>query len=381
MPTRVAVDVEPAVDRDRHVVLRRLVVLRHVGIEVVLAREHRLRRHLQVQRLGDPQRVLDRLLVEHRQRSRQAQAHGADVRVRLVAELVGAPAEQLARGRQLAVHFQPDDDFVVTHEQEPRQRGARPESVPNPPRRGAQRRDARVRPRRRRAARRSCSSTGTPRPSASGGATSSPLAARRLRGDRARPPRPRRFEPRTRQLLRHRRVRDGLLRPRPRRARSRAVRGRGRRRRRRRALRHRLALSRFVTKQVFFNTVPPPLNDVYDGRRHPTRRRPRPARAGRLLRAPGATIPTACSPSSTRPTTGSATSRACTAIGSGERRTRSRRRRAVPHRALRATPTSCARAGACTNRPPAIARWKTCPACSRRRRSRRWCCTDPRTTW
>ena len=86
-----------------------LVVLRHVGIEVVLAREDRLLGHAQVQRLGDAQRVLDRPLVEHRQRPGQPEAHRADVGVRLVAELVGAAAEQLARGRQLAVHLEPDD--------------------------------------------------------------------------------------------------------------------------------------------------------------------------------------------------------------------------------------------------------------------------------
>ena len=97
-----AVDVEVAVDRDRRVVLRRLVVLRHVRVEVVLPVEDRPLGHVEVERLGDAQRVLDRLLVQHRQRTGQAEAHRAHVRVRLVAELVRAPAEQLARGRELA---------------------------------------------------------------------------------------------------------------------------------------------------------------------------------------------------------------------------------------------------------------------------------------
>jgi hypothetical protein len=48
------VDVEVAVDRDRFVVLGDLVVLGHVGIEVVLAREDRTGRHVQMERLRDP---------------------------------------------------------------------------------------------------------------------------------------------------------------------------------------------------------------------------------------------------------------------------------------------------------------------------------------
>ena len=112
MPTRTAVDVEPAVDGDRLVVLGDLVVLRHVGIEVVLARERRLLGHAQVDRLGEAQRVLDHALVEHRQRARQPEAHRAHVRVGLGAELVGAAAEQLRGRRQLAVHLEPDDRLV-----------------------------------------------------------------------------------------------------------------------------------------------------------------------------------------------------------------------------------------------------------------------------
>ena len=65
-----SVHLELTVDRDRQVVLRGLVVLRHVGIEVVLPREHRAFGHVEVERLGDTQRVLDRLLVQHRAANR-----------------------------------------------------------------------------------------------------------------------------------------------------------------------------------------------------------------------------------------------------------------------------------------------------------------------
>ena len=59
MPTRApSTSSQPSIG-DRLVVLRGLVVLRHVGIEVVLAGEDRPLGHVQVQRLGDAQRVLD----------------------------------------------------------------------------------------------------------------------------------------------------------------------------------------------------------------------------------------------------------------------------------------------------------------------------------
>src|SRR5579859_1894620 len=99
---------QPAVDVDRLVVLGDLVVLGHVRIEVVLAVEDR-RLHLAVQRRADPHGVLDRGAVQHRQRSGQAEADRADVRVGLVAERVAAPAEELGLGPQLAVDLEPDD--------------------------------------------------------------------------------------------------------------------------------------------------------------------------------------------------------------------------------------------------------------------------------
>src|SRR5216117_3062358 len=61
-----------------------------------------------LQRLADAQRELHRPLAEHGQRSGQSEAHGADVRVGLGAELVLARAEQLRGSRQLDVHLQAD---------------------------------------------------------------------------------------------------------------------------------------------------------------------------------------------------------------------------------------------------------------------------------
>ncbi len=99
---------ELAVGVDGQVVLADLVVLRHVGIEVVLPGEHRPP-HVAPERPPEAHGQLDHLLVEHRQRSRQAEADRAHVGVGLVAEPVRATAEQLGRRRQLGVDLEPDD--------------------------------------------------------------------------------------------------------------------------------------------------------------------------------------------------------------------------------------------------------------------------------
>src|SRR5690606_29031659 len=101
-----------AVHVDRLVVLADLVVLRHVRVEVVLPGEHR-RHDAALHRATEPHRVLHRPLVEHRERPGEAEAHRTDVGVRFGAELVAAPAEQLARRAQLAVHLEADDDLPL----------------------------------------------------------------------------------------------------------------------------------------------------------------------------------------------------------------------------------------------------------------------------
>ena len=114
--------VEVAVDRDRLVVLADLVVLRLVRVEVVLPGEPAPRRDVAVQRQPDADGRLDGGLVEHRQRTGQPQAHRAHLGVGLGAELVGAPAEHLGRGRQLDVDLHAQhgvvagDDLVVVEQ-------------------------------------------------------------------------------------------------------------------------------------------------------------------------------------------------------------------------------------------------------------------------
>ncbi len=106
------VDVEPAVEADRLVVLRRLEVLRHVRVEVVLPREAAPLGDLAVQRQPDPHRRLHRRAVERGQRARQPQAGRAGLRVGRRAELRGAAAEHLRGGAELDVHLEAEDGVV-----------------------------------------------------------------------------------------------------------------------------------------------------------------------------------------------------------------------------------------------------------------------------
>ena len=108
----VDIDVGPALEGDRLVVLGGLEVLRHVRVEVVLPREPAPLRDLAVQRQADPDRRLHRLAVDHRHRARQAQAGRAGLGVRLAAEGRRAAAEHLGVGVQLDVDLEPHGRVV-----------------------------------------------------------------------------------------------------------------------------------------------------------------------------------------------------------------------------------------------------------------------------
>src|SRR5439155_24909457 len=79
----VYVDVEVPIDAKGHVVLRYLIVLRHVRIEVVLAVEKGMRRDPAVERKADQHQVVDRALIRHGQGSRLAETYRARLRIGL----------------------------------------------------------------------------------------------------------------------------------------------------------------------------------------------------------------------------------------------------------------------------------------------------------
>ncbi len=118
-PVRLAGDekIEVPALHHRNLVLADLVALGQVGVEVVLAREDRQRRHLGLHREAEADGALDRAAVEHRQGARQCQIDRRRLRVRCGTELRRRAAEYLAARRQLGVRFQPDDDLEPAHEQ------------------------------------------------------------------------------------------------------------------------------------------------------------------------------------------------------------------------------------------------------------------------
>ena len=111
----VDLDVEVPLDAQRQVVLRDLIVLRHVGIEVVLAVEQGMRRDPAIERQADQHQVLDRAPVRHRQGSRLTETYRACLRIRLCAERGGAVAEHLRARGELDVNLEPYDGLVRAH--------------------------------------------------------------------------------------------------------------------------------------------------------------------------------------------------------------------------------------------------------------------------
>ena len=102
-------DVEVAVDADRLVVLADLVVLRHIGVEVVLAGHAAPLDDVAVERQPDADDRLDGLGIGHRQGAGQAKTDGAHLRVGRGAEIGRAAAEHLGAGAEFDVHLEADD--------------------------------------------------------------------------------------------------------------------------------------------------------------------------------------------------------------------------------------------------------------------------------
>src|SRR5581483_5144961 len=89
--------------------LGNLVSLRQVRIEIVLSCEDRAVMNCATGRDRHPDRELDRLSIQHRQRSGVTEAGGTDLRVGRRAEGYGAAAEDFRAGLKSRVYFEPDD--------------------------------------------------------------------------------------------------------------------------------------------------------------------------------------------------------------------------------------------------------------------------------
>ena len=98
---------------DRDFVLTDLVALRQVGVEVVLAREDAALVDRSADRQSEADGALDRALVQYRQHARQRDVDRRRLGVRCRAERGRGSGENLRRGRELRVRFQPDDGFPL----------------------------------------------------------------------------------------------------------------------------------------------------------------------------------------------------------------------------------------------------------------------------
>ena len=102
-----------AAEAEGQIVLADLVVLRHVGVEIVfpveLAGVRNFATEHEAGQDGEPQG----LVVHHGERAGEAEADGADVGVRLAAVFDRAGAEHLSAGLELDVNFEADGGDVT----------------------------------------------------------------------------------------------------------------------------------------------------------------------------------------------------------------------------------------------------------------------------
>jgi hypothetical protein len=108
-------DRQPAALHHRNLELADLVALGQVGVEIILAREHRARRDAGAHGEAELDGADHGLAVEHRQHAGQGDVHGIGLDIGLGAEGDAAAGENLRLRLQLGMGFQPDDDFPLAH--------------------------------------------------------------------------------------------------------------------------------------------------------------------------------------------------------------------------------------------------------------------------
>ena len=102
-----------AVGAKRHVVLRDLIVLRHVRIEIVFAIELADGCNVASEHESSQHRHAQRLLIHHWQCARQTKTNRAGVRVRFRSELNRRSTKHLRARVKLDVHFQTDGGEIL----------------------------------------------------------------------------------------------------------------------------------------------------------------------------------------------------------------------------------------------------------------------------
>ena len=94
--------------------LRDLEVLRHIGIHIVLAVEHRTLLDVAIRSQARQHDRFDRRLVGHGQRTRESEANRTGMRIRGSSEFELATAEHLGLERgQFSMNLKTDDRFPI----------------------------------------------------------------------------------------------------------------------------------------------------------------------------------------------------------------------------------------------------------------------------
>ena len=107
------VDLDFALAHDRVLVLRDLVAGRLVGIEVVLAVEHRAQVDLGVQPQPRAHRLLNAAGVDHRQHAGHGGVDQRDLGIGIGAERRRGAGEELGVGNHLGMNFEAQHDFPI----------------------------------------------------------------------------------------------------------------------------------------------------------------------------------------------------------------------------------------------------------------------------
>ena len=104
-----------AAEAEGQIVLADLVVLRHVGVEIIFAVELADRTDFTAEHEAGEGGELESLLVHHRQGAGHSEADRTDIGVRLGAVFNRAGAEHFAAGLELDMDFEADGGDVFGH--------------------------------------------------------------------------------------------------------------------------------------------------------------------------------------------------------------------------------------------------------------------------
>lgn len=107
------VERDPATEAERQIHLGDLVILGHIGVEVVLAIPNHCGRGGAAKKHAGKNSTLDRKFVQNREGSGQAKAGWACVSIRLVGEGGFASAEHFSVRFDLTMDLKPDGDDIV----------------------------------------------------------------------------------------------------------------------------------------------------------------------------------------------------------------------------------------------------------------------------